>query len=135
MTHPDGDVLLKYVLQTLDESDRQAVDQHLSLCRECRSLRERTQGEVERLGRIEFHIDVPAPPELPRGHWTAMAVWRWAAVLGVGFILGYVTANLSESPPSIPVQQRLIPTRNAGDSSEFISCQAVDVSATMGGTH
>lgn len=133
MTHPDSDTLLRFVLETLDESGKHEVSRHLSQCGECLEAKDRLQEEVASLGQIEFTVDTPAPPRLLRRHLTVLAVSRWAAVLGAGFILGYLTANFSEPHHSIPVQQRFVPTRNAVDATEFIPCQAVDSKTTLGG--
>jgi hypothetical protein len=57
----------------------------------------------------------------------SLAVSRLAAVLVLGFLMGYVTAQLSDRTISIPVQQRVIPVQLAVPSSEYIPCQAVDL--------
>lgn len=127
MTHPDADTLLKFVLKTLDESKSSSVAEHLSVCEKCRDLQQKLLGELARLEGIEIHIDVPAPPGLPRRSRLPLAVSRWAAVLATGFLLGYMTAQLSDPVRPIPVQQRLIPTQGEVSSSGYVSCQAVDV--------
>jgi hypothetical protein len=50
-----------------------------------------------------------------------------AAVLAVGFSIGYATAELSNPVPPIPVQQRLIPSEIAVPSSGYVPVQEVDV--------
>ncbi|HEX7571897.1 MAG TPA: hypothetical protein VF514_02310 [Bacteroidota bacterium] len=127
MTHPDADTLLKFVIQTLDESESSSVAEHLSVCEKCRDLRQKLLGEFARMGEVEFRIDTPEPPGLPRRLRMTLAVSRWAAVLAIGFLLGYLTAQLSDPVRPVVVQQRLIPTRGEVSSSGYISCQAVDV--------
>ena len=128
MTHPDEDTLLKFVLETLDEPDHSIVRTHLSVCRECQEIQKRLVSEVTRLQSVGVHVDVPAPPGLPHRWRFPLAVSRWAAVLAAGFLLGYLTANISAPLRTIPVQQRLAPTPDGGDTSLFISCKPVDVS-------
>jgi hypothetical protein len=135
MTHPDADTLLRFVLQTLDDSDSSSVAEHMSACEECKELQQKLLGEVERLERIDFDINVPVPPRLPRRSRLIPEVSRWAAVLAIGFLLGYLTAQLLDPVHPVPVQQRLIPTQAKVPSSGYISCQAVDVKTTLAGTH
>jgi predicted anti-sigma-YlaC factor YlaD len=127
MTHPNADTLLEFVLQTLEESDNSIVREHLSTCEQCRELQQMLEGEVKRLESIDMHFDVPSPPRLPRRSRLLMTVSRLAAVLAVGFLLGYVTAQLFDPVRPIPVQQRLIPTQVEVSSSGYIPCQAVDL--------
>ena len=133
MTHPDTDTLLKSVLETLGESDEQIVRAHLSTCEQCRALQQNLQGDINRLGRVNLHIEMPAPPRLPRRWRVPMAVSRLAAALAVGFLMGYVTAQLSEPVSSVPVQQRLIPVEVAVPASGYIPCQPVDLKTTRPG--
>ena len=130
MTHPDADTLLKFALKTLDESDSSSVSAHLSVCEKCRVLQQKILGELARLEEVEIHTDVPAPPGLPRRLRLPLAVSRWAAVLAIGFLLGYMTAQLSDPVRPVVVQQRLIPTRAEVSSSGFVSCQAIDVTTS-----
>ena len=127
MTHPDTDTLLKFVLQTLGESDEPIVRDHLLTCEQCRALQQNLQNDINRLGSVNLHIEMPAPPRLPRLWRVPMAVSRLAAALAVGFLMGYATAQLSDPVSSIPVQQRLIPAQVAVPSSGYVPCQAVDL--------
>ena len=135
MTHPDDDTLLKFVLETLDGPDNVIVRKHLSACKECQESWQRISRELTRLESVTFHVDVPAPPGLPHRWRLPLEVSRWAAVLAAGFLLGYLTANISTPLQTMPVQQRLTPTLEGGDTSMFISCKAVDVSPGSGWVH
>ena len=130
MTHPDADTLLKFALKTLDQSESSSVAEHLSVCEKCKDLQQKILGELARLEEVEIHTDVPAPPGLPRRLRLPLAVSRWAAVLAIGFLLGYMTAQLSDPVRPVVVQQRLIPTRAEVSSSGFVSCQAIDVTTS-----
>jgi len=130
MTHPDADTLLKFVLQTLDESEGSSVAEHLAVCVRCGDLHQKLLGEVTRLGQVGFHIDLPAPPGIPRRSRLPLAVSRWAAVLAIGFLMGYLTAQLSDPVRPVVIQQRLIPTRAEVSSSGFVSCQAIDATTS-----
>ena len=127
MTHPDSDTLLRFVLRTLDDSENEAVVQHLSLCEQCREEERKVEWEVRRLSSIDIPLEMVIPPVLPRRSRVLVAASRLAAVLAVGFVLGYATAELSNPIPSIPVQQRLIPSQIAVPSSGYVPAQEVDV--------
>jgi hypothetical protein len=127
MTHPDGDTLLEFVLQTLDESGNSAVRQHLSVCEQCREQQRKLQGEVKRLSSIDLQVEMVAPPGLPRRSRLPIAASKLAAVLAAGFLLGYATAQLTNPVHPSPVPQRLIPAQAAVPASGFVPCQVVDV--------
>jgi hypothetical protein len=127
MTHPNDDRLLEFVLQALEETDSSEVRAHLLKCEQCRDLRRKLQSQVERLGRIDMQIDIPEPSRLPGTQSQFGAVWRWAAVLAAGFLLGFLTAQLSDNAHPIPVPQRLIPAQAPTSSSGYVSCQALDL--------
>lgn len=131
MTHPDGDTLLKFELQMLEEQEHEAVQRHLLTCNSCRELHQKVLGDVTRLRNFTMDVTVPAPPPLIRHPLSKVEVWRWAAVLAAGFLLGYITANLSESVRPIPVQQHMMPTSEKKDSVGFVSCPAVDAKAAF----
>ena len=134
MTHPGEDSILKFTLQLLDEPESASVQEHLSGCAQCRVFHEKALGDIARLRSIDFDINAPAPPPvLTRRIRRRPHVWRWAAALAAGFLLGYLTANLSAPHHPVPVGQHLVPTSEQGDSSGFVSCQAVDVTASVGG--
>jgi hypothetical protein len=126
MTHPHDDGLLEFVLQTLEESDSSVVRAHLLECEQCRDLQRKLQSQVERLGSIDMRIDIPERTRLPGTPRQFAAAWRWAAVLAAGFLLGLLTARLSDKAHPIHVPQRLIvqtPTSSFG----YVSCQALDL--------
>lgn len=127
MIHPDSDTLLKFVLQTLDDSENEAVRQHLSHCEQCREEERKTEGGVRRLSSVDIPLEMVVPPPLPRRSHVLIAALKVAAVLAAGFVLGYATAELSNPIRPIPVQQRLIPSQIAVPSSGYVPAQEVDV--------
>ena len=129
MTHLDGDTVLKFVLETLDEPDSVRVREHLSGCEQCRQRHHELHDEIKRVEGIDLCVGGAVPPRLPRRAGFLRVSSRWAAVLAVGFLAGYVTAEVSRPVRPIPVQQRLIPVRVASPVSGYIPCQAVDLIA------
>ncbi len=76
---------------------------------------------------MELPIEMAAPPRLLRRSRVLVPALKVAAVLTVGFLLGYATAELSNPIPPIPVQQRLIPSQIAVPLSGYVPTQQVDV--------
>ena len=128
MNHVDGDTLLKYVLETLDEQTEAAVRDHVSVCDRCSRAAGKLQAEVQRMAGIEIRMSDAAPPPLPRRFRILQSASRMAAVLAVGFLFGYLTAEVSNPPLRVPVQQRLIPTVVARNDTDYVPCEATDVS-------
>jgi hypothetical protein len=127
MTHLDEDTLLKFVLETLDEPDAALVREHLSGCQLCTQQEKKFRMEVRRLSDVEVHVEAVTPPRLPRRMRILVVASRAAAILAVGFLAGYLTAELSSSVQPIPVQQRLVPVRVATPPTGYTPCQAVDI--------
>ena len=127
MTHPDKDTLLKFVLETLDNPETDALRQHLSLCEQCKGEERRLGEEVSRLSSIEIPVEMASPPRLRRRSRFLVPSLKVAAVLAVGFLFGYATAQLSNPVHPIPVQQRLIPAQVAIPSSGYVPAQQVDL--------
>lgn len=126
MNHPDEETLLKYSLETLDAADASLVREHLSVCQVCRKQQTKIHAELERMSGVAINVDGAAPPMLQRKVRVLRAAARVAAVLVVGFLAGYMTAELSNPLHPMPVQQRLIPRSPASLPSEYVACQAVD---------
>jgi anti-sigma factor RsiW len=129
MTHLDDDTLLKFHLEMLDPSDDSRVREHLSACRQCREREKKIQADVGRLSEIEMHLDEAAPPPLLRRARFFTVAARAAAMLAVGFLAGYMTAEVANPVPPNTVQQRLVPARIAAPPSGYFPCQAVDAGA------
>jgi hypothetical protein len=127
MTHPDGDTLLKFVLQTLDKSEDEAVRQHLSSCEQCKGEHRKLEGEVRRLSSFDIPVEMVSPPRLLQRSRGMVPALKVAAVLAVGFLLGYASAQLTNPVHPIPVQQRLIPSHVAVPSSGYVPAREVDV--------
>jgi len=129
MTHPDADTLLKHVLETLDEPERSEVAGHLAGCEACRKAETEIRGDIRKLEAIGSDVEVPPPPALPRMLERTRVISQWAAVLAAGFLLGYITSNLTSTLPATPVQQRLVPERIVEDTLGFLPCPPVDAAA------
>ncbi len=127
MNHPDDDTLLQFVLRTVGEAEYSALQQHLSLCEQCREREREMQAEVERLGAIQMQIDLLELPRLPGPIRATIARWGWAAGLAAGFLLGMLTAALTNEEHPAAVPQRLVTTTVVSSSSGYIPCQASDV--------
>jgi anti-sigma factor RsiW len=129
MTHLDEDTLLKFVLETLDAPDASLVREHLAECQLCTQQEKKFRMEVGRLIDVEVQVEAVAPPRLPRRMRILAVATRAAAILAVGFLAGYLTAELSHPIRPETVQQRLVPGRLTTPPSGYIPCQAVDVTA------
>jgi anti-sigma factor RsiW len=128
MTHLDDDTLLKFLLEILDGPDDSRVREHLARCERCKKRGEELQAQIRQLSRIEMQLGEVTAPPLPRRSRLLTVVTRAAAILAVGFLAGYMTAELSNPIRPIAVQQRLVPGHPAVPSTGYYSCQAVDVS-------
>jgi hypothetical protein len=127
MTHPNEDDLLQYVLQTLGEFDHAEIRKHLSQCEQCRACAQNLEQEIERLGSVRIRVDGPRVPRPPGFTFAPVRRWGWAAGLAAGFLLGILTARLSDDRPPVAVPQRLMTTTDPAGSSGYFPCPAMDV--------
>ena len=129
MTHFDDDTLLKFLLETLDGADDLQVREHVAGCRQCKGRADKLQEEIGQLSGIEMRIGRGTTPSLSRRFRLLTVVSRAAAILAVGFLAGYMTAEFSNPIRPVAVQQRLVPGYPTIPSMGYYTCQALDVSA------
>ena len=127
MMHIDDDTLLKFVLETLDEPDNASVRKHLSSCPLCSGKRSELQREVGSLASVDFQVDNVEPPRLPQRSRRSLVIARFAAVLAVGFVTGYLVAELSAPLKTTTVGQQLRPAPVATPVTRPAPCSAIDI--------
>jgi anti-sigma factor RsiW len=132
MTHLDDDALLGFVLETLDAPEESRVREHVIGCPECCERMGKVQADVDRLSGVSLQVrEAPVPP-LPVGRRFLPVLTRVAAILAVGFLAGYVTADLSAPVHPEAVQQRLVPGVPAAPRTGYFPCRPVDVGPGAG---
>jgi hypothetical protein len=90
--------------------------------------------DVERTIRLMENIspDVTAQlPALPSRRQVRHGWLRVAAMLAVGFGLGFLTSESLHSPATTVVRQLIVPAPPAGAAGGFVACDAIDVSGGM----
>ena len=125
--HVSEDTMLKLALGLLAVRSDRRVRNHLKACPECRGLMEDVDRTLEQLKDVtpEVSADIPVLPSLRHGRYKWLRV---AAVLAVGFGLGFV-ASESLRPPSINVVgQQLDPRPPELPTFGFVTCDEVDLS-------
>lgn len=126
MEHLTEDALTKAVLEVLDESEQAAGQQHLSSCPDCRSRFEDLKQQTTALGSVQLNLPLPALPlPLKRGFRAGMAL-RIAAVLVLGFLIGYLTSDLSQPCQTNVIPQYLQPVTEQQSGLNFVACEPVD---------
>lgn len=123
--HLNDDQMLGYVLHTLDTDEQQAVTNHLASCEKCQAAMEAVRRETETLA--DVHTDIPIP-EIPAPP-VRIAVWReWlkiAAVLLVGFALGYAV-KIQRPPEVVSVVPYAVNVSAPADTG-LVASEAVDL--------
>ena len=126
MKHIDEDRLLKFTLELLDKVDSEIVSEHLKECKTCSQKYEKIMNEVDLIGSFNPDIESNIIP-IPRKNSTYSIWLTRAAVLLIGFLLGYSTSNMIQHKPVRIVAQTFIPKNSQIDSSKFIECPNVDI--------
>jgi hypothetical protein len=127
MKHPDEDILLKNHLYLLDEDDRRALASHLDSCASCQE-RSRTVGrEIEMIGSVDPELLVPEI-ELPareRERWPVGI--RVAAILLIGFFVGYGYSRFFAPSEYQVVPSYHSPSVPSQTIEEFSICESVNL--------
>ena len=123
--HVDEDTVLKLALGLLDLQEDRNVRDHLEGCPKCRTLQEdvdRTLRDIKDVA-PQVTAEIPVLPSTKdRFTWA-----RIAAMLAIGFGLGFVTSE-SLRPQSITVvRQKLVPTAPKWPADGFVACDDIDL--------
>ncbi len=127
MIHYNEDLLMKYALDLLDDNEESTIREHLTMCDQCRKQHESIKSHVELIGSIEPDIKPEIIP-LPKKKLKIMEQWiRVAAILIIGFFIGYLTANFAHPVKVHVVKQNLITKTILYPSESFRTCEKVDL--------
>ena len=128
--HVSEDAMLKLTLGLLNARSDSRVRNHLKKCPECRGLMEDVDRTLEQLKDVtpEVTADPPVLPSLRRGR----SIWlRAAAILAVGFALGFLASESLRPPSFNVVRQQIDPRPRALPTVGFVVCDEVDLSPRL----
>lgn len=131
MKHLEDDELQKSVLQLLDEHEERQLQEHLLQCDDCRTRFDLLRQQTEIIGSLEPEIEQPDYP-LPRAKRAAyIGLLKVAALLLIGFLVGFGVSELSRPVHVNVVQQQLdIPTPSIS-VTRYASCEPVDIEVVL----
>jgi hypothetical protein len=103
MPHLDEGTLTALLDHELEPMARQAAQDHLTSCRECRALYQEIQGLATEADRLIGTIDLPADGAAPvpaRGiyRWSRWRPLAWAASVLLALGLGWTSSNFRSRP-------------------------------------
>jgi predicted anti-sigma-YlaC factor YlaD len=129
MIHIDEDLLLKYALQLLEDKEQTKIQEHLIKCDQCKKHYESIKSDIELIGSIELDVEQEVIP-LPKKKLKITKQWiRAAAILIIGFFIGYITANLAHPVKVEVVKQKLLTKTILYPIESFRTCEQVDLDA------
>lgn len=127
MNHIDEDLLMKMALEILDEGEEAALQEHLVACSDCRLRLERIKQDMETIASLEPRVERPVIP-LPKARGLRIPVWlRAAALLFVGFVIGYGASLFSEDRVVCIVPYRVQASLPLGEYPSFTYSESVDM--------
>lgn len=108
MTHISEDQLLKYALELLDDkADITEIETHLKECDECLLKYKKINTEIDIIGGLEIDKDIPMPVRASNRKSKSFSLFRIAAILVIGFALGYTSAKFFQKESSTVTASRL----------------------------
>jgi hypothetical protein len=126
MNHFEDDIILKFVLETLDDDKTAVIKKHLMECEICSAKFNKTKKQIEVISSYNSEVEDVYYP-LPKRNNTFNVWLKRAAVLIIGFIGGYITSVLSQPDQITVVEQHLITKTPAVSVIHFNSCPNVDI--------
>lgn len=129
MIHFDDDLLMKYALELLDDKEESTIREHFTKCDQCRKQHESIKSHIELIGSIEPDLKPEIIP-LPKKKLKIPGQWiKAAAILIIGFFIGYLTAIFAHPVKVNVVKQNLITKTILYPSESFRTCEKVDLDA------
>jgi len=126
MNHFDEDKLLKYALGLLVDNESFAIVEHLKKCKICSNKYDSIKEKMSLIGSYNPQLNdnyIPMPNVKKN-----FSVWlKSAAILLIGFLIGYSTSNITKQDQVIIVEQNFIPQNHLANSDEFITCTNIDI--------
>ncbi|MFB0515912.1 MAG: hypothetical protein ACETWG_04830 [Candidatus Neomarinimicrobiota bacterium] len=131
MNHLDNDLLLKYVLQLLDDRDATHVRTHLDACPECSTRLAELEADTRLLGALEPRIEPSFPPLAASKPASVPAVLKLAAAFVCGCLLGFFVSEW-RNPGSVQiVEQHLVPQSPPAQISQFYPTEQLELAIEL----
>jgi hypothetical protein len=128
--HISRDTALKTALGMLSPQAEQKVRDHATECETCTGLIEDAERTIRVIENVYPNATAPLPP-LPSRQVSRYNWLRLAAILLVGFGLGFLASESLRSPNLTVVRQQFVPAPPESAVADFVSCDAIDVSRSM----
>ncbi len=102
MKHPDQDTLLQFALETLETDELLAIEFHLAGCEECSEAVGKIRNELDLIACVSIPVQPPLYPAIKIVHHNRFLALKIAAILVIGFSLGFGT-SLAVQPSQIEI--------------------------------
>ena len=126
MKHIEEDTILKFLLELLDDEEYKIVNDHITECEICNTILNELKKQNELIASYNPEVQNSYIPVFKKKkHYS---IWlKRAAVLLIGFLLGYSTSLLLQPEKVMVVEQYLITKSPQVVSSGFIECPSIDI--------
>ena len=126
MNHFDDEVILKYSLEILGADESQQVREHLKECEICSSIFNDIERQNNLIASYNPEIESMVIPINKTQHRYKMWLKR-AAVLIIGFLLGYAASILFQPERVVIVEQLFISKSPQVTPANFSACPQIDI--------
>jgi hypothetical protein len=126
ITHENEDTLLELALGLLDADSEKRVRAHMQTCAACLDMFNKIIDSFRLIKDVEPTIStrISTLPSLRRNRYSWLRV---AAMLAVGFGLGFVASESLRSPSITTVRQQIIPKPPEMPEVRFVVCDDIDL--------
>jgi len=127
MKHYDEDILLKLGLELLTKEEEKNIREHLSECEQCRETFSIIKGDINLIESFEPDVEPEIIPLPEKENNKTRQLFKVAAILVVGFFVGFLTSDLSNPEKVIVVKQSIIKRTVMDSTGSFKTCEQVDL--------
>ena len=127
MKHYDEDILLKLGLELLTKEEEKNIREHLSECEQCRDTFSIIKGDINLIGSFEPDVEPKIIPLPVKKKNITRRLLKVAAILVVGFFVGFLSSDLSNPEKVIVVKQSIIKRTILESTGNFKTCELVDL--------
>jgi hypothetical protein len=126
MKHFDEDTILKFSLEILDDEEAQKVRNHLSECEICTAVFDDLENQNKLIASYNPKLKNLYVPISKKQN--TYSVWfKRAAILLIGFLLGYYTSTILQPEQITVVEQNLVSKSPQNTSTNFTVCPFIDI--------
>ena len=127
MKHPDEDQLLNFGLHLLNVTESKELENHLLICKNCQDRLQKINSDIEVISGVELKIERSSFTMPKVKAYPFKSIMKMAAVLVIGFMVGYTTSFYLRPPQVNVIPHRLNVKSEPASIDRFTPCESTEI--------